>query len=164
MTDDTDTDESKYDDAEDAFETLADYSGQSYITAEDAWYILCEFHEAVHSNFVFENHPYAGEGKEVETPDDITREDRAMALSMALKSNQETGTQARGIVSTWPHQMIVTAADVSEILVEAIGDAPSDASYAGAGFQADARHEEDIETLRTALDDYIAKTGEPPKA
>lgn len=160
-TDDTDTDELEYDDAEDAFETLGGYTGQAYVTADDAWHILAQFHGAVEYAFVAENHPYANQ---IDSADDAMAEDRAMALSMALKDAQNTGTQARGIVSTWPHQMVLTAYHVSEMLVEALGGEPSDASYAGSGSTADARHDENIETLRTLLDDHIAKTGEAPTA
>jgi len=161
MTDDTDADESEYDDAEDAFETLGGHTGQAYLTADDAWHILAQFHGVVEYAFVEDNHPYANQ---IDSADDVMAEDRAMALSMALNGEQKSGTQARGIVSTWPHQMVLAAYHVSEILVEALGGEPSDASYAGSGSTADARHEENIETLRTLLDDHIAKTGETPTA
>lgn len=157
----TDTDEAEYDDAEAAFVALTNYSGQSYLTADDAWYILGEFHEAVEYDFIQENHPYANQ---IDSPEEVEDEDGPMALSMALKKTQRASTQARGMVSTWPHEVIVTAADVSEMLVEALGGEPSEASYAGAGSTADARHEENIETLRTLLDDYRAKAGEAPAA
>ena len=163
MSDDTDTDDSneRYNDAEDAFEALSEYTGQAYLTAEDAWYILGEFHKAVEYAFVEENHPYANQ---IDSADDVMAEDRAMALSMALNDAQKSGTQARGIVSTWPHQMVLTAHHVSEILVNALGGEASDTSYAGSGSTADARHDGNIETLRTLLDDHIAKAGETPTA
>lgn len=126
-----------------AFKELADYSGQSYMLADGAWEYLQPFTKVVTDEFAAE---FSREDE------DIGDFDRAFALSKALAQAQRATEDTRGLLNTWPHEQVVTASDVSEILVQAIGEKPTDANYAGAGFTADAEHDGNIETLREALD------------
>lgn len=128
-----------------ALRRLEDSSGQTYLTADTAWETLAPFADDVVEGFIRQRDPYGEEADEDEL-------DAAYSLSMALKDVQRPAAESRGIVSVYPHEMLLTYSDLSTILVEALGGEPSDTSYAGAGFTADARHDENVETLRELLD------------
>lgn len=149
MTDDDDTTDDEDDEdltPIDAFEELVDKSGQSYMLAEGAWAYLQPFTKTVTDQFVRDYDERAEEG------DDIEGCDRAFALSKALADKQRATEDARGFINAWPHEQVVTAVDVTAILVEAIGEEPSNASYAGRGFTADARHDANVNTIDNVLD------------
>lgn len=165
MTDDTDDhdgQESRFSDAIDVFEAIEDRVGQEYVTNDYAWDCLSHFADAVTNTYVFEHHPYAGKGEQISSPSEIDGDARLTALSMHLMKEQQSGTDTRGIVHTFPHQQVVTIEQVGRILVRALGESRSRARMAGAGSTADARHNEQMETLKFALDDYTVDAGEVP--
>lgn len=148
MTDETDTDE---DDGPKmsvgmAFTQLKGYPGQEYLLADHAWDLLQSLGRVATEEWVAARH-----NKPVEEVN--FHEDAAWALSVALEEAQRPARDARGLVQAWPHRMIVTAADISQIIVTAIGEEPSGASMVGHGSTLDVRHEENIEIIAEALED-----------
>lgn len=134
-----------------ATEWLESKRGQSYFISKIAWSQLRPFWAITVGDFTAEHDPYAPD----EDVDDYRREDRLTALSHRLKDKQRTADDAKGFITAWPHEQIVTASDVSAILVEAIGEEPSDASMLGNGSTADARHDSNMKAIREALPDDI---------
>ena len=140
--------------ADAALEWLSDTTGQSYILADSAWNYLAAFEEHVTTPFV-EEYSTLWDSDESEDPPASIRAD---ALSRALSDKQRTAAEARGIVTVWPHRHLVTASDVSAILVEAVGREPSDAGMLGSGSTADVRHRANVTRFR----DHLADEGELP--
>lgn len=148
MSDDNDDDRLGFDEA---FDGLTSAKGQGYLKAENAWKILREFAGHVEVEFVEKHDP---NGEDIES---VNKFDKGHALSHALEDEQRSSEEARGLVNTLPHEMLVTYSDVSGILVEALGGEPSDITMGGSGFTADSRHDENCEKLRELL-------GEPAPA
>lgn len=121
---------------------LEEASGQGYIRTSTAWELLAAFHEQVEDDYVF------GQVDVMEPGDQITDTDRGLALSHALEERQRSDAEARGMTNVLPHEMLVTYSDVSAILVEALGDEPSDYTAGGYGFTSDGRHDSNISTLK----------------
>lgn len=149
--DDTDTDGSS--DAEltprEALRTLDEKFGQSYTLADPAFRYLKPFAGSVTDAFIFKNSETLDDTTELVASD---RDDEAeCALSVALNDAQEPAADARGITSAYPHQQLVTANDISAILVEALGREPDDSTMLGHGSTSDVRHEANIETLADEL-------------
>lgn len=142
MTEDTETT------VEDAYETLSDTKGQQYYTSETALEMLLPFAARVDEDgeyiitdeFVSDHYPY-------ETEKGAGVEERQLTLSHALRKEQKSGHDARGMVTVWPHQQIVTVADISDIICEALGVEPAEGSGAGAGFYADSKHRGNMEKI-----------------
>lgn len=132
----------------DAVEELAGMTGQGYLVSHDAFKYIGVFAKHATNEFVAE-HSATYEEDSDHDPDIPTKRE---SLSRALKDVQRPAADARGIVKAWPHQQIVTVHVPSEIVVEAIGREPSQASYAGAGFTADARHDGNVEKLADEFD------------
>lgn len=126
-----------------AMAVLNDSSGQTYTTADEAFKVLHPFGEHVTVEFITETNPHMEAG-EADPEDD---DEAVLALSYALEQVQRSSHDARGLLRTFPHEMVVTMSDVSTIVVEAIGEEPSDYTAAGGGFTADGRHDENMETL-----------------
>lgn len=131
---------------EEAIEMLEDNSGQSYVHSRDAWRILREFARHTVDEFVYDYYPYSDD---LEDPD---VNDAGHALSAALADIQRSSEDARGIVNTFPHEMLVTYSDVSGMLVEALGGERDETTMGGHGFTADARHDENLAKLDDLLD------------
>lgn len=141
-----DTDDTEYT-WTDVLDELESASGQSYITSVDAFELLVPFAGHVTAEFATEHTHFDPEGDDA----DPTEEMGALALSGALESTQRSANQARGIVTIEPHRMLVTYSDVSAILVDALGSESSDYQAGGAGFTADGRHDENVETLTNIM-------------
>lgn len=132
---------------EGSLDSLRDAVGQKYLLASDAFELLLPFAEDVSPTFVDENTFYDTDDAETAVDTSVG----GLALSGALEETQESSRDARGIVSTPPHEMIVTYAEVSDILVRALGGEASDYTAGGSGFTHDGRHDENVETLEELL-------------
>lgn len=124
----------------DAFRELAGLKGQAYVLPQKADQVLTPFEE-----FITEE--YAERFDVEDYPE--------LAFPKAIAEKQTVADDARGLPTVPAYQPILTGHEVSEILVEAIGEEPSDATMGGAGFTADKRHKENIDTAAEELDDEI---------
>lgn len=132
----------------DAFDELQESKGQSYLRATHAWELLTAFARQVSDEYVRDS-GVVPDTNSLENAD--TTEYAGLALSRDLNDVQRSSDDARGLVNTWPHEMLVTYSDVSDILTRALGGEASDYTAGGAGFTSDGKHNENVKTIEAAL-------------
>lgn len=132
---------------EEAVEWLDNRLGQSYYTADSVWTVLTAFAGHAEDDFVRDHTQIQPEREPIGFDQAVN------ALSLCLKERQRAADDARGLITVYPHNMVVTASDVSAIICEALGCEESDFSAAGSGFTADGRHDRNVERIRNALED-----------
>ena len=142
MTDDT-TDYTE----DDALEQLCGSPGQRYLLADTAFELLRPFAHRAEATWIADQ-----TGTPVgDLPKNDHEQSGRLAFSEAVGDKQRQARNARGILSVLPHQPVLTYADLSAILVDALGGEPSDYQAAGSGFTADGKHSRNIKQLRDRL-------------
>lgn len=138
--------------AAEAVEELSGLTGQAYHDVDYAFELLVAFAPFVQPEYVDEHTVFDEEEASSVLNEDVAIGERSslgrLALSEALADAQTTVTDARGILNALPHEVVVTAAKVSAIAVEAVGSEPSDYTAGGHGFTADGRHRENCDALK----------------
>lgn len=143
------SDDSNIETKREAVEKMQGASGQGYFTAPFAFRVLAQFAEDVTEEYILD---HTDDLTEDELHESVHEKNARWALSKVLDAKQRSGAEARSIAAVYPHQRIVTMEEVSEMVVEAIGEEPSDATMLGHGSTADVRHEENVETISDTLD------------
>lgn len=134
---------------EESLESLEDVNGQSYVRADDAAELLFPFALQADAEWVAKVNDIDRDRNDLGSNPELGR----LAFAERVADEQRASRDTRGIVTTYPHQMLVTYSDVSAILVEALGGEPSGVTYGGAGFTADARHDENVERAARLLEE-----------
>lgn len=136
---------------DEALEELDDLSGQSYYTANDAFNLIYPFTDHATVEFVLEHDPHTEPENESDLADPrtvLSDGSAGMAASHRLDDVQRAGHEARGIVSVWPHQQILTVAEITDIICEMLGVEKGEGMGVGGGYREDSRHEENVENIR----------------
>lgn len=133
---------------EEAVKSLSDARGQGYRRAREATFLLFAFAEDVAPEFVAENWPY-DHTSAYDQPHD---EAAVNVLQDVMADRQDLARDARGTVFAHRNVPVITNADLSALLVEALGGEPSDAVMGGHGYTADVRHRENLDVLDDLLD------------
>lgn len=133
---------------DEAIEYLNDQTGQTYATSQHAFRVLAAFADEVAVEYIRERWPF----EHTEVSEDADEDAALTVLASHLRDTQTLAGEARGITSAWAFQPIVCVAEVSGILVEALGGEADDREMGGGGFTMDARHKENLKTLDELLD------------
>lgn len=143
-----------------ALAELDDAKGQSYYDANSAFELLYPFAEDATAEFVHEYDPHTETEDEshLADPRTVTSDgSAAIAVSHRVDETQQSGHEARGMVTVWPHQQIITIAEVSGILCEMLGLEDNRGSGIGAGFKADSRHRQNMREIKEHIEEQRAE-------